>query len=99
MFMFRATLACDFALLLFRPLFGWFVGLGVDDPVWDASTFSKNRTRVLTEGGRNGERNFREEKRSNETHASTTDPPPTRMRGFTTRHPVRRVGLPVSAMR
>src|SRR5690606_8361233 len=24
--------------------------------------------------GRNGERNFREEKRSNETHASTTDP-------------------------
>lgn len=30
-------------------LFRWFVGLGVDDPVWDASTFSKNRTRVLTE--------------------------------------------------
>ncbi len=24
--------------------------------------------------GRNGERNFRKEKRSNETHASTTDP-------------------------
>jgi len=26
------------------------------------------------EGGRNGERNFRREKRSNQTHASTTDP-------------------------
>ncbi|MGO7396181.1 IS5/IS1182 family transposase, partial [Rhizobium ruizarguesonis] len=26
------------------------------------------------EGGRNGERDFRKEKRSNETHASTTDP-------------------------
>jgi hypothetical protein len=26
------------------------------------------------EGGRNGEQNFRGEKRSNETHASTTDP-------------------------
>lgn len=110
----------------FDLLFRWFVGLGVDDPVWDASTFSKNRTRVLTEeiaqgflsallsdrrvkrllsaehfsvdgtmlkafasmksfrpkdgsgeppdAGRNGERNFRDEKRSNETHASTTDP-------------------------
>lgn len=110
----------------FDLLFRWFVGLGVDDPVWDASTFSKNRTRVLTDeiaqgflaallsdlrvkrllsaehfsvdgtmlkafasmksfrpkdgsgdppgGGRNGERNFRDEKRSNETHASTTDP-------------------------
>lgn len=110
----------------FDLLFRWFVGLGVDDPVWDASTFSKNRDRVLTdeiaqgflsallarpeverllsaehfsvdgtlleafasmksfrpkdgsgeppEGGSNGERNFRKEKRSNETHASTTDP-------------------------
>ena len=27
-----------------------------------------------TDGGRNGERNFRREKRSNDTHASTTDP-------------------------
>lgn len=33
----------------FDLLFRWFVRLGVDDPVWDASTFSKNRTRVLTE--------------------------------------------------
>src|SRR3954468_3494047 len=28
-------------------LFRWFVGLGIDDPVWDASTFSKNRDRLL----------------------------------------------------
>ena len=31
----------------FNLLFRWFVGLGVDDPVWDASTFSKNRDRLL----------------------------------------------------
>lgn len=110
----------------FDLLFRWFVGLGVDDAVWDASTFSKNRERVLSEeiaqgflsallaraevkrllsaehfsvdgtmlkafasvksfrpkdgsgrppeAGRNGERDFRREPRSNETHASTTDP-------------------------
>ena len=110
----------------FDLLFRWFVGLGIDDPVWDASTFSKNRDRLLTDelaqgflsallaeprvkrllshehfsvdgtlikawasmksfrprdgggdspdDGRNGERDFRGEKRSNETHASTTDP-------------------------
>src|ERR1700732_5098559 len=28
-------------------LFRWFVGLGMDDPVWDHSTFSKNRDRLL----------------------------------------------------
>jgi len=27
----------------FNLLFRWFVGLGIDDAVWDASTFSKNR--------------------------------------------------------
>lgn len=32
----------------FDMLFRWFVGLGIDDPVWDASTFSKNRDRLLT---------------------------------------------------
>jgi len=110
----------------FDLLFRWFVGLGTDDPVWDATVFSKNRDRLLnTEiaqeflsallalprvrrllsrehftvdgtllkawasmksfrpkdgsgnppaGGRNGERDFHGEKRSNETHASTTDP-------------------------
>src|SRR4030095_177805 len=26
----------------------WFVGLGIDDAVWDASSFSKNRDRLLT---------------------------------------------------
>jgi transposase len=108
-------------------LFRWFVGLGVDDPAWSHSSFSKNRDRLL-EGemaakflsavvsqpqvkrllssehfsvdgtlleawasiksfrrkdggdndaagsGRNAERNFHKEKRSNETHRSTTDP-------------------------
>jgi transposase/IS5 family transposase len=110
----------------FDLLFRWFVGLGIDEPVWDATVFSKNRDRLLNteiaqgflaallavprvrrllsrehftvdgtllkawasmksfrrkdgddgppDGGRNGERNFRGEKRSNETHASTTDP-------------------------
>ena len=33
--------------LEFDLLFRWFVGLGVDDPVWDHSTFSKNRDRLL----------------------------------------------------
>jgi transposase len=113
--------------LEFDLLFRWFVGLGVDDPVWDHSSFSKNRDRLL-EGeiaakflaavlarpgvkrllssehfsvdgtlieawaslksfrrkdgkddggggpGRNAEWNFHGEKRSNETHESTTDP-------------------------
>jgi len=110
----------------FDLLFRWFVGLGIDDPVWDHAVFSKNRDRLLNteiakdflaalltapkvkrllshehfsvdgtlldawasmksfrpkdgsgdppDGGRNGEQNFRGEKRSNETHASTTDP-------------------------
>lgn len=110
----------------YNLLFRWFVGLSMDDRVWDASTFSKNRDRLLEAdvareflatllalpkvkrllssdhfsvdgtllkawagmksfrpkdgsgeppaGRRNGERNFRREKRSNKTHASTTDP-------------------------
>lgn len=110
----------------FDLLFRWFVGLGMDDEVWDHSVFSKNRDRLPTteiaqdflaallaepkikrllshehfsvdgtllkawasmksfrpkdgggnpaDGGRNGERDFRGEKRSNETHQSTTDP-------------------------
>src|SRR6516164_8521725 len=28
-------------------LFRWFVGLSLDDPVWDVTTFSKNRERLL----------------------------------------------------
>ena len=110
----------------YNLLFRWFVGLSVDEPVWDPSSFCKNRDRLLagdvaaafmaavlnteqvkallsaehfsvdgtliqawasmksfrrTDGtdeppapGRNGERSFRKEKRTNETHASTTDP-------------------------
>lgn len=123
----------------YNLLFRWFVGLAMDAPVWDASTFSKNRDRLLagdvaqrllaavsarprvqalmsdehfsvdgtliqawashksfqprpaTEDdeppasgastadekqcpGRNGERDWRGQKRSNRTHASTTDP-------------------------
>lgn len=111
----------------FDLLFRWFVGLGVDDPAWDHSTFSKNRDRLLEGdiaakflaavlaqprvkrllssehfsvdgtlieawastksfkpkgtkgdddegGGRNASVDFRGEKRSNETHESTTDP-------------------------
>ena len=114
--------------LEFDLLFRWFVGLGVDDPAWDHSTFSKNRDRLLEgdiaakflaavlaqprvkrllssehfsvdgtlieawasmksfkpkgaknedggeDGGRNASVDFRGEKRSNDTHESTTDP-------------------------
>ena len=115
--------------LEFDLLYRWFVGLGIDDAVWDHSVFSKNRDRllegdvaakfmaaVLTQpnvkqllstdhfsvdgtlveawasmkslkpknaasgneppetAGRNEEVNFRGEKRSNQTHASTSDP-------------------------
>ena len=31
----------------YNLLFRWFVGLGIDDAVWDHSTFSKNRDRLL----------------------------------------------------
>jgi transposase len=114
--------------LEFDLLFRWFVGIGVDDAVWDHSTFSKNRERqlegdiaakllsaVLSQArvkrllstdhfsvdgtlveawasmksfrpkddageppaagsGRNREADFHGQKRSNDTHASTTDP-------------------------
>jgi transposase len=115
--------------LEFDLLYRWFVGLGIDDAVWDHSVFSKNRDRLLegdvaakfmaavlmqpkvkqllstdhfsvdgtlveawasmkslkpkkdaggseppASGGRNAEVDFRGEKRSNQTHASTSDP-------------------------
>ena len=113
--------------LEFDLLFRWFVGLGVDEAVWDHSSFSKNRDRLLKgeiaakflravlaqpqvrrlvssdhfsvdgtlieawasiksfrrkdgkdddtqDPGRNAERDFHNEKHSNETHQSTTDP-------------------------
>jgi transposase len=34
----------------YNLLFRWFVGLNLDDPIWNPSTFSKNRERLL-EGG------------------------------------------------
>src|SRR5688572_24824810 len=118
----------------YNLLFRWFVGLGVDDAVWDHSTFSKNRDRLLgadvaakflaavlrhpkvtrflsdehfsvdgtlveawaslksfrakdgsdepptgpagggQKRGRNGERDFHGQTRTNDTHRSTTDP-------------------------
>ncbi len=33
--------------LNYNLLFRWFVGLGIDDRVWDATTFTKNRDRLL----------------------------------------------------
>jgi transposase len=33
--------------LQYNLLFRWFVGLSMDDPVWDATTFTKNRDRLL----------------------------------------------------
>jgi transposase len=111
----------------FDLLFRWFVGIGIDDPVWDHSAFAKNRDRLLEgeiaakfleavlsqprvkgllssehfsvdgtlvqawasmksfrpkeppnndgedEGGRNAPTDFRGQKRSNDTHRSTTD--------------------------
>lgn len=32
----------------YNLLFRWFVGLGVDDPVWVPTVFTKNRDRLLT---------------------------------------------------
>ena len=112
----------------YNLLFRWFVGLAIDDPVWDVTVFTKNRDRLLegdiaakffqgvlgqpevrallsnehfsvdgtlieawaslksfkpkdapgggprSGGGRNAERDFHGEKRSNASHASTTDP-------------------------
>jgi transposase len=110
----------------YNLLFRWFVGLGIDDPVWDVTVFTKNRDRLIDgdiagkffravlsqaqikallsdehfsvdgtlieawasmksfrpkdddersrSGGRNAERDFHGEKRTNETHASATDP-------------------------
>lgn len=112
----------------YNLLYRWFIGLAIDDEVWDHSTFSKNRDRLLehavverffTEvmtladkrrllsrehfsvdgtliqawashksfspkdggsddanggGGRNAQADWKGKRRSNDTHASTTDP-------------------------
>jgi transposase len=114
--------------LSYNLLFRWFVGLAIDDPVWDVTVFTKNRDRLLdgdiaakffeavlsqrpikallsddhftvdgtlieafaslksfrpkagpedeppAGGGRNAAHDFHGERRSNRTHASTTDP-------------------------
>jgi transposase len=39
----------------FDLLFRWFVGLGMDDPVWNATSFTKNRNRLLETGNRDKE--------------------------------------------
>ena len=31
----------------YNLLFRWFVGLAMDDPIWDATVFTKNRDRLL----------------------------------------------------
>lgn len=31
----------------YSVLYRWFVGLGMDDPVWDSTTFTKNRDRLM----------------------------------------------------
>ena len=36
----------------YNLLFRWFVGLGIDDPVWVATAFSKNRDRLTTDMSR-----------------------------------------------
>jgi len=102
----------------YNLLFRWFVGLEMDEPIWDPTVFTKNRDRLLNQdvarsffrrvveratdlmsdehftvdgtlieawasqksfqrkdGGTDGDgRNFRGQERTNDTHASTTDP-------------------------
>jgi transposase len=31
----------------YNLLFRWFVGLNMDDPIWDVTVFNKNRERLL----------------------------------------------------
>ena len=31
----------------YNILYRWFVGLSLDDPIWDATTFTKNRDRLM----------------------------------------------------
>lgn len=102
----------------YNILFRWFVGLAMDEPIWDPTVFTKNRDRLLNQdlaraflrrvvdraaaymsdehftvdgtlieawasqksfqrkgGPRDGDgQNFRGQTRTNDTHASTTDP-------------------------
>ena len=38
----------------YNMLFRWFVGLNLDDPVWDATVYAKNRERLLQARGGGG---------------------------------------------
>ena len=38
----------------YNLLYRWFVGLGIDDPVWDRTVFCANRDRLLSEGAARG---------------------------------------------
>ncbi len=76
--------------ITYNMLFRWFIGLGMDASVWDVTVLTKNRDRLLEgdiargfpdailadqpDPGRNGEHEFHGERRSNETHASMTEP-------------------------
>jgi transposase len=70
-----------------KLLYRWFVGLGMDEAVWDASRFTRNCQRLIDadasqksfqrkDGGppADGGGDFRGQRRSNDTHASVTDP-------------------------
>ncbi|NTJ65383.1 transposase [Agrobacterium rhizogenes] len=61
----------------YNLLFRWFVGLSMDAPIWDVTDGSGAGSEGKPSpeaAGRNPERDFHGEKRSNATHASTTDP-------------------------
>ena len=45
----------------YNQLYGWFVGLEMDDPVWDVTVFTKNRERLI--GGAASQRLLRGLKR------------------------------------
>jgi transposase len=57
--------------LEYNLLFRWFVGLGMDDPIWDHSTFSKNRDRLLE--GDIAQAFFVEVRREAEAHGLLSD--------------------------
>lgn len=56
--------------LEYTLLFRWFVGFGMDEAVWDASSFSTNRDRLVqADGG-----DFHGQTRTHDTHASRIYP-------------------------
>jgi len=38
----------------YSVLFRWFVGMNLDEPVWDVTVFTKNRNRLLERRGSAG---------------------------------------------